>query len=123
VKNYGLVPRVLKLAGELNPLSTRAAPMQDDMTRASLFLRLSLPAGLWRVHMQRIKRELRSLRPGEIFHVWFHPDNLGQDTALRLSRVEQLLELVGAMRDRGKIESCAMEELLEPSTTHHRATV
>jgi hypothetical protein len=83
------------------------------MTRASLFLRLSLPDALWRAHVRRIRKELRSLRPGEVFHIWFHPDNLGQDTELRLSRVEQVLELVASSCDRGEVQSCAMEDLVE----------
>jgi hypothetical protein len=114
-ENYGVLPRVLKLADELNPLSTRAAPLQRDMTRASLFLRLSLPAALWRVHVQRIKHELRSLRPGDVFHLWFHPETVGRDQALRLARVEEVLELIADARHHGEIESCAMEDLLETS--------
>jgi peptidoglycan/xylan/chitin deacetylase (PgdA/CDA1 family) len=111
-EHYNIVPRVLKLMDELNPFSTRAAPVEADMTRASLFLRLSLPDTLWHAHLQRIRRELRTLRPGHVFHIWFHPDNLGEDMEIRLSRVEQVLELLAAMRERNGIHSCAMEDLV-----------
>jgi peptidoglycan/xylan/chitin deacetylase (PgdA/CDA1 family) len=111
-EHYNIVPRVLKLMDELNPFSTRAAPVETDMTRASLFLRLSLPETLWHVHLQRIRRELRSLQPGHVFHIWFHPESLGEHTEIRLSRVEQVLELLAKTRDRDGIRSCAMEDLV-----------
>jgi len=111
-EHYNIVPRVLKLVDELNPFSRRAAPLEADMTRASLFLRLSLPETLWHAHLQRIRRELRTLRPGHIFHMWFHPENLGDHTGIRLSRVEQVLELLATTRDRNEIRSCAMEDLI-----------
>ena len=82
------------------------------MTRASLFLRLSLPEALWHAHLQRIRTELRTLQPGHIFHIWFHPDNLGDDTDTRLSRVEQVLELLATTREHNGIRSCAMEDLI-----------
>jgi hypothetical protein len=111
-EHYNIVPRVLKLVDELNPFSTRAARLEGDMTRASLFLRLSLPDMLWHAHLQRIRRELRSLQPGHVFHIWFHPDTLGEDTETRLSRVEQVLELLATTRARNGIYSCAMEDLV-----------
>lgn len=105
----------MKLLDELNPFATRAAPLEDDMTRASLFLRLGLPAVLWQAHVQRIKNELRFLRPDDVLHIWFHPDSLGEDTALRLSRVEQVLELIAEKRERGELQSCAMGDLVLPT--------
>jgi peptidoglycan/xylan/chitin deacetylase (PgdA/CDA1 family) len=108
----GALPRVLRLMDELNPLCTRAAPLEGDMTRASLFLRLSLPEALWQIHLQRVKRELKALRPAHVFHVWFHPEILGEHTKTRLARVRQILELIAECRERGRIRSCAMHDLV-----------
>jgi hypothetical protein len=44
--------------------------------------------------------------------MWFHPENLGDHTGIRLSRVEQVLELLATTRDRDEIRSCAMEDLI-----------
>ena len=87
--------------------------MVDDMTRATLFLRLNLPRYLWALHLQRIKGELASLRPDDVFHIWFHPHNLGAHTALRLSRVEEVLALIAERENRGELRSCSMGDLVQ----------
>lgn len=109
----GPLPRALKLLDGLNPLRRMSFPMQSDMTRASMFLRLNLPQPLWQLHFLRIRRELASLRPGQIFHLWFHPHNLGADTSERLARVEQVLEATVAQRSLTGLESKTMRELVD----------
>lgn len=112
-EHNGPLPRALKLFDGLNPLCRLAAPQTDDMTRASLFLRLNLPRYLWAAHVRRISRELAQLTPGQIFHMWFHPHNLGEDMALRLSRVEEVLELVAKRQASGRLESRSMGDLVQ----------
>ena len=111
-KRNGSVPRMLKLLDGVNPLRRRASSVQGDMTRASLFLRLSLGRPLWAAHFRKIKDELDSLRSNEIFHLWFHPHNLGEDMMPRLARVEQVLELIAERQTHGKLTSCSMGGLL-----------
>lgn len=112
-RHNGPLSRTLKLMDSINPLCRLAAPLVDDMTRASLFLRLNLPRVLWAAHVQRIKGELVSLSPQSIFHIWFHPHNLGQDTELRLSRVEQVVELIAERQARGELVSSSMGDLVQ----------
>ena len=104
-----LLARALRLIDSVNPLVRHASHLQGDssllMTRASLFLRVNLPGPAWALHLLRIKRELDHLRPGEIFHLWWHPHNLGNSTPERLGRVEQVLDLVAENRSRGLVES------------------
>ena len=111
-----LFPRALRLIDSLNPLVRHASHLQGDssllMTRASLFLRVNLPGPAWVLHLMRIKRELDHLRPGEIFHLWWHPHNLGKSTPERLGRVEQVLDLVAETRTRGLLESRSMDDLV-----------
>lgn len=109
----GPLSKALKLIDGINPLCRLAAPLVEDMTRASMFLRLNLPRYAWAAHVRRIKGELGSLAPDEIFHIWFHPHNLGQDTELRLSRVEQVVELIAERQSRAKLLSCSMEDLVQ----------
>lgn len=111
-QHNGPVPRALKLVDSVTPLNRLAAPLEDDMTRASIFLRLSLPSSLWALHTWRIRRELEGMQPGDIFHIWFHPHNLGQDLKLRLSRVKQVLELVADKQQQGRLVSCSMADLV-----------
>lgn len=106
-----ILPRALRLVDSLIPLRTRAASIEDDMTRASLFLRFNLPRYLWLAQFERIKRELDRLQPNEVFHIWFHPHNLGADTALRLSRLEQILDVIAEAQYRRRLLSCSMGDL------------
>lgn len=109
----GPLPRALKLIDGVNPLRRLASPVTGDMTRASMFLRLNLPRYLWNAHVRRIKGELSALKPDDVFHIWFHPHNLGQDTRLRLSRVEEVLALVAEEQEKGGLRSCSMGDLIQ----------
>jgi hypothetical protein len=111
-RDHTALPRMLKLLDALNPYSRRAAPLEPNMTRASVFLRLNLPPLLWASHFARIKRELALLGPNEVLHLWFHPHNLGADTSARLARLEQILDLIGERLARGTVTSCRMADLV-----------
>jgi len=82
------------------------------MTRASLFLRTDLPRSAWRLHLARIRRELDGLLPGEVFHFYWHPHNLGTETATRLGRVEDVLDEVAEKLERGLLVSRCMGDLV-----------
>jgi peptidoglycan/xylan/chitin deacetylase (PgdA/CDA1 family) len=111
-RRTGPIPRILKLLDAISPFRRHVFPLQGDMTRASLFLRVGLPNRLWAAHLRTIKRELVTLERGEIFHLWFHPHNLGEDTTVRLGRVEQVLEIIAEGQRHGKLRSCSMGDLL-----------
>jgi hypothetical protein len=104
--------RVLRFLDDVSPAARRATPLEGDMTRASLYLRVTLPDAAWRLQVARIRRELRGIQPGEIFHLWWHPENLGTDVARRLARVREVLDLVAESVTRGAIVSRTMQELV-----------
>lgn len=106
------IPRALRLVDSINPWAHRASVLEGDMTRASLFLRTNLPRPAWALHVARIRRELNALRPGEIFHLWCHPHNLGAKTAARLARVEEVLDLAAEKCVRGLVASRCMGDLI-----------
>ena len=107
-----ILPRVLRLIDSLNPLTRRASPLEDGMTRASLFLRLNLPYSAWRFHVARIRRELDTLRPREIFHLWWHPHNLGSEVSIRITRVEEICNIIAEKCERGLLLSQNMGDLV-----------
>ena len=53
-EHNGALARSFRLIDGINPLRRLAALLEQDMTRASLFLRLGLPSPLWHAHLQRI---------------------------------------------------------------------
>jgi peptidoglycan/xylan/chitin deacetylase (PgdA/CDA1 family) len=107
-----LLPKALRFADGINPLRRLAAPLERDMTRASLYLRLALPRLLWRLHLKRIERELTLLKRDEVFHIWFHPLNVVGNTPEKLSRVEQVTDLIAEMQSRERIISHSMADLI-----------
>jgi hypothetical protein len=111
-EHSGPLPRALRLVDAFNPFTQRAALLLGDMNRASLFLRLNLPPGAWQLHVRRITAQLDALRDNEIFHIWFHPHNLGTNLARRLARVEQIVALVAERQHAGGVQSCSMEDLI-----------
>jgi len=86
--------RALRLADAFAPLGRRAAPVAAQ--RASYFVRLNLPPSLWRLHVRRIVREAKQLRPDEALHLWWHPHNLGATPRASVNRIAALLD---ALRD------------------------
>lgn len=111
-EHNGPLPRALKLIDAFDPFTRRAAPLIGDMNRASLFLRLNLPPVAWELHVHRIKAQLDALRDNEIFHIWFHPHNLGMDISRRFARVEQIAALIAERQCAGRLQSCSMEDLI-----------
>jgi peptidoglycan/xylan/chitin deacetylase (PgdA/CDA1 family) len=120
-EHSGPVPRALKLIDAFNPFTRRAARLEGDMNRASLFLRLNLPAVAWSAHVLRIRAQIEKLKPDEIFHLWFHPHNLGKDTKRGVSRVEQIADLIAERQHARKVRSSSMEDLLEPLALEKRS--
>ncbi|MGH7821664.1 MAG: hypothetical protein ACREQ9_18025 [Candidatus Binatia bacterium] len=104
--------RLMRLLDDTSPWSRRAAPLEGDMTRGSLFLRLDLPEPAWRCHVAHVRHELAAIRAGEIFHLWWHPHNLGGALARRLGRVKQALDLVAEAAHAHGLRSSSMGELV-----------
>jgi peptidoglycan/xylan/chitin deacetylase (PgdA/CDA1 family) len=88
------VAKALRYLDGLIPLSRIAAPVCENMCRASAFVRFDLPDGLWRLHVQRLMREVTVMKPGESVHLWFHEHNLGRDTTKRMRRLVELCDRI-----------------------------
>jgi len=107
--------RARRLLDAINPFARHASTLEGDMTRASVFLRANLPGPAWALHCARIRNELDSLRPPQVFHIWWHDHNLGADMLRRMARVEQVLDMVAERCQRGRLVSQCMGDLLERS--------
>jgi len=81
--------RALRILDALVPIARRAATLQADMTRSSMFVRTNLPTFFWRLHLRRIRREIFRLGAGQIYHLYWHPENLTTDTNRRLERISK----------------------------------
>jgi peptidoglycan/xylan/chitin deacetylase (PgdA/CDA1 family) len=95
----------------INPWTCRAAPLEGDMTRSSLFFRPSLPDYLWPLHVRKIENSVSVMKPGDVFHMWFHPHNFGIDRVKRLARLQQVLAVMAELAHRRKLEFRSMREL------------
>jgi peptidoglycan/xylan/chitin deacetylase (PgdA/CDA1 family) len=106
-----LFPRSLRFKDSVNPYLKLSCPTEQRMTRATLFLRTDLPEAIWRLHKARIRREIDGVCAGEVFHLWWHPENLGCDTKLRLARVSEILDMIAEKIKRTGLTTHSMEEL------------
>lgn len=112
-KTNTMLPRCLRLIDAVNPLANRAYPLSANMTRAGQFVRFSLPDLAWKLHFARIVRNLTTMEPGSIFHMWWHPHNLGEDVQARMSRAAQLVDLIGELSARGRLVSKNMADIVQ----------
>lgn len=77
---------------------------------ASRFLR-PYTAGMSRLHLTRVKRELTTAAKSEAFyHLWWHPHNFGRHTQANLGLLEDILEHVTKLRDLYGFQSLNMAE-------------
>lgn len=101
-----------RLADSVSPWIRHASPLEGDMTRATIFLRTSLPSPAWALHRARIRNELAALQPSQVFHIWWHDHNLGADTGRRMARAAEILDMVAERCARGQLVSANMSDLL-----------
>jgi peptidoglycan/xylan/chitin deacetylase (PgdA/CDA1 family) len=90
---------------------------------ASCFLRPPSNRG-WGdgLHTNRIRRGMsRAAAHGRVFHVWWHPHNMGVDTDGHLSRLGQLLDHYRRLRDEYGMASLTMIDAaaVARSALHH----
>lgn len=104
-----LLPRALRLADSINPWVRRASRLERGMVRASLFVRFGLPEPLWRLQLKRIRNELLGLAPGDVFHCWWHPHNVGFELKTGMARLAQVLDLIAEACATNKIVSMNMK--------------
>lgn len=102
------LPRALRLVDSINPWSRRASQPEKGMVRASLFVRFGLPESLWRLQLKRIRNELTALGPGDVFHCWWHPHNVGFEIKMGTARLAQVLDLIAEVCATKGIISMAM---------------
>lgn len=106
------VARARRLLDAVTPWRYHASPLEGDMTRATIFLRTSLPRPGWALHLARIRNELDALQPSQVFHIWWHDHNLGVDIRRRMARVEQICDMIAERCARGQLVSSNMKDLV-----------
>lgn len=105
-----LLDSVVPIAGRLDhPLPSETAASTN--VPASRFLRPFDPTApmLSRLQLRRIRREMEiAAREGRIYHLWWHPHNMGRHTAENLRQLDTILDHFAQLRDRYGMESSSM---------------
>ena len=104
------VTRTLRLIDGLQPWSSTLPAQTAGEIPSTMFLRLGLPEPLWKLHFAKIQRALRSARPGEVIHLWFHPHNLGADVEGTSGRVADVADVIAEEAAKGRLTGRAMAE-------------
>lgn len=109
---FRLLDSLLPLSGQLDAdWPSQGSPRQ---LTASAFLRLGSAGALHRLQATRLQSGLeRAAARGRVFHLWWHPHNLGGDTTASLGAVERFLDRVDALRTRYGLRSLTMSELVD----------
>ncbi|MCB2080629.1 MAG: hypothetical protein KDE55_23400 [Novosphingobium sp.] len=112
-QNTGLV-RASRLFDSLSPFPRRgnsAPSVTPANVRASHFLRPWMPRASVVSHWELalVRRELkRAARDGTVFHLWWHPHNMGRNTDRNLARLDEVLRTFRDLRDKFGLESRSM---------------
>jgi hypothetical protein len=61
--------------------------------------------------MRRLRYEMQhAARHGRVYHLWFHPEDVGADTDRNYSFLEKVFEGFADLREEGAMESLNMQE-------------
>lgn len=64
--------------------------------------------------LRRIKGQMRrAARSGEVYHLWWHPHNLGVETQAHLAQLEELFRYYGELKEKYGMQSLNMREAAE----------
>jgi len=67
---------------------------------------------LERMKIRRIKKEMyRAAKRGELYHLWWHPHNFGQNTQRNMEQLEELLDWFLYLNRQFGMQSASMTEL------------
>jgi hypothetical protein len=106
-----LTARSLRLFEGVSPWLRRSQPLEPGKVRSTMFIRFNLPDFLWKLHIHRIKHEILNLSNNDVFHIWWHPHNLGYDLQKRLHRLENVLDIIANSCAFSGIQSCNMSDV------------
>lgn len=115
VRAFRLLDSVLPVSQNLSYTSVPVMQGANDV-RASRFLRpYSSRFPLYsKLHQSRIKSEMEyAAKSGSIYHLWWHPHNMGRNIALNLNQVDGLISKFNQLRDDYGMESVAMSDFSE----------
>lgn len=116
-----IIKRIFRLSDSYINLAGSECYSKDDFKkgqlhnfRGSRFLRpynhkLRLIEGM---KLRRVKGQMKhAAKKGEIFHLWWHPHNIGVDTEKNLENITELLKYYDMLRQKYGMESKNMLEL------------
>ena len=106
------IAKFFRLYESINPWIKRSLPLHNDICYSSLFIRFNLPEVLWQLHLKRIKNEITNLSGDEIFHIWWHPHNLGSNMGEGFQRLERVLDLILHRCGNGNVNSLNMSDII-----------
>lgn len=76
----------------------------------------------WRLWIRQVERRLdQAVANRSLFHLWFHPDNLRDQTEAAFEALEHLCRAAAARRDRGDLDLVTMSALAEQLTLAARS--
>ena len=140
---FRLMPRPwmgLLLTGLVVAVGTRPAAHAQDLKTARLLPertavlpipegpRWNLPATImfdvdsrrlsWRLWVRQVERRLeQAVARRSLFHLWFHPDNLRDNTEVAFAALERLCRAAAVHRDRSDLDVVTMGDLADQLTS------
>ena len=116
----GFVQRIMRLVDSYVNVGGNSSVSYDELSadgvvnvQASRFLRpySKKLAFLERFKICRIKNEIRyAAKYNELYHLWWHPHNFGDDIEENLANLEKILKVFSECRTAYGMQSCTMQE-------------
>ena len=108
-----LFNRVKILLDAINPFSSHAyefGSITKNNIKSSAMFRIYLSGILRRMHLAKLKYSISRLKDDEVYHIWFHPHNLGTCQKRKNDFID-FVDFIEKKITSGKLQSLTMGEV------------
>ena len=105
--------RAKRLLDAINPYISHAYDIDivsNGNIPSSAIFRIYLPNMLRKMHLKKLKKNIINLKSDEVYHIWFHPHNLGTSQKKKDDFV-RFFDFIGDQICSGRLESENMNSL------------
>lgn len=114
--NNKIAEKAENLFEVISPYPYSSLILDISKTVGNLFIRFDLPSLLWKMQISKLKYTLQNMNNDNVFHIWWHPHNVGPNLKFGLARFEELFDLIAEEINANRVTSLNMLDLVSPDS-------
>jgi len=115
--NNKIAERAENVFEVISPFPYSSVKFDISKTIGNLFIRFDLPSLLWKIQMNKLKYTIQNMSNNDVFHIWWHPHNVGPNLKFGLARFEEMFDLIAEEINANRVTSLNMLDLVSSDST------